>query len=445
MRLPAPPTALTDQLLADQRISDALARRDVGTLFSLVHEEAGMSFNKISEACGIRAERVSKIARGEAAVTSLAGLERIADGLGIPGIRLGLATRPWEAANTPTTAPDTVGGDDPMKRRNVLRGALAAGLAGPGLAAALSNTRNDFDAALAADHGPNDLGFWESTAERYGYGYHGQAPADVLADLIEDLLELKPLLSQARTVKGRATLCHVSGQMVGMAAIVLHDLGQHREAHRWFATAGRAAEQSGDQLLHAWVLGREAMVPLNYGAHQAAAQLAERARYLAGDKPSAASALASAVASRAYAIGGHTEQAQTAVADVETLAERLSPQQHADTWFGYPMQKHHVHMSQALTHLGESGRAYETQKEALRLSRAPSYMTRALLAIDKATCRAHDGDRAGAAHVASQAYGSLPASYRTGLTRTRALALYRALPADTPGLEKLDEALTLAR
>lgn len=330
-----------------------------------------------------------------------------------------------------------------MKRRDVLRGALAAGLAGPGLAA-LTTTRNGIDAALAAEHPNTDLGYWESTAERYGYGYHGQAPVDVLANLVQDFDEMTPLFSLPQTVKDRTNLCYVTGQMAGMVAIVLHDLGQDREAHRWFATAGRAAEQSGDRLLHAWVVGREAMVPLNYGAPQAAAQLAEKARHLAGEKPSAAAALAAAVASRAYAIGGHRDKALEAVADIEALAERLTPQQHADTWFGYPMQKHHVHMSQALTHLGETNRAYETQRAALELSRAPSLMTRALIAINEATCRARDGDGEAATHIATQAYSALPASYRTGLTRTRALALHRSLPADTPGRDHLGDALALA-
>ncbi|MFF2189759.1 hypothetical protein [Streptomyces sp. NPDC058155] len=330
-----------------------------------------------------------------------------------------------------------------MKRRDVMRGALAAGLAGTGLAA-LTFTRTDIDAALAADHTHPDLGYWESTAERYGYGYHGQAPSAVLSSLLEDVEEMKPLLFQAQTDRSRNQLCHVTGQMAGMVAIVLHDLGEHREAHRWFATAGRAAKQSGDQLLHAWVLGREAMVPLNYGAPAAAAKLADEARHIAGDRPSAAAALAAAVASRAYAIGGYRDKALVAVADVERLAGRLTSQQHADTWFGYPMQKHHVHMSQALTHLGETRRAYTTQAAALELSRAPSLMTRALIAIDEASCRLHDGDRAQAAHITAQAYGALPASYRNGLTRTRALALFQRLPSDTPQRVDLADLLGVA-
>ncbi|MFD5554996.1 hypothetical protein ACFWIA_14320 [Streptomyces sp. NPDC127068] len=328
-----------------------------------------------------------------------------------------------------------------MKRRDALRGALAAGTAGPGLAAALSATRHDVDAALAAHRSSTDLGFWDSTAERYGHGYHGQSPAEVLAGLLDDFAELGVRLSEPQTVKARTALCHVTGRMAGMVAIVLHDLGHHREAHRWFGTASRAAEQSGDALLHAWVLAREAMVPLNYGAPQAAAELAGRARHLAGRRPSAAAALAAAVSSRALAAAGHREEARQAVADVEHMAERLAPEQRADTWFGYPAQKHHVHLSQALTLLGETDRAYETQRRALELSRTPSLMTRALIALDTATCKAQDGDREAAAHLATRTYTDLPTVYRTGLTRTRALALHRKLPTDTPGRTTLGETL----
>ncbi|MFE9404892.1 hypothetical protein ACFYNY_24595 [Streptomyces sp. NPDC006530] len=45
-----------------------------------------------------------------------------------------------------------------------------------------------------------------------------------------------------------------------MIAIVLHDLGARKEARKRFATASRAAQESGDGQLHAWVRAREAMV-----------------------------------------------------------------------------------------------------------------------------------------------------------------------------------------
>jgi hypothetical protein len=91
--------------------------------------------------------------------------------------------------------------------------------------------------------------------------------------------------------------------------------------------------------------------------------------------------------------------------------------------------------------LGETSRAYATQERALELSRAPSLMTRALITIDRASCFAHDGEPEEAARIAGQAYAGLPTSYRSGLTRTRALALYRSLPRQTHGLDVLGSAL----
>ena len=109
-----------------------------------------------------------------------------------------------------------------------------------------------------------------------------------------------------------------------------------------------------------------------------------------------------------------------------------------------PGQKHRVHLSQTFTLLGETARAYAAQDQALRVSRAPSLMTRALVAIDRATCRAHDGEREEAAHIATQAYAALPTAYQGGLTRTRALALYRSRPPGTRGREALGSALGVA-
>ncbi|MEW1548647.1 hypothetical protein [Streptomyces tsukubensis] len=440
MEPPLSPALLPAALRDDARIRAALDHRDIGTVFALAHDESGLSYNRLGEACDIRPERVSRMAKGDGTVTSLPVLERVCDGLGIPGTCLGLAPRPWETGVPSATPPEEE--DDPMKRRSILRGALVAGLAGPGLATALTTTRTEIDAALTAHDRGIGLDHWESTAERYGHGYHGQAPADVLADLLAEFGELRPLLLRPGTDRDRTILAHVTGRMAGMVAVVLHDLGQHRESHHWSATAARAAERSGDRNLHAWVLAREAMVPLNFGAPAAAAGLADRARQLAGDAPSAAGALAAAVAARAHAMTGDREHALKAVAEAERTADRLSQQQQTDTWFGYPAQKHHVHLSQALTHLGETRRAYEAQRAALRLTRSPSVMTRALVTIDEAMCRAHDGDREEAARIATHAYGSLPAPYRTGLTRTRATALYRSLPHDCPGRDGLAELLT---
>ena len=411
--------------MADPVFVRALQERDFTVVFAMTHE-AGISFNRIAEACALKSERVSQIARGTAAVTALATVERISGGLRIPGAFLGLAAQPWE--NTAALSTESHHGeDDPMKRRNLLRGALAAGLTAPALAA-LTAARTDVDQTLSPN-GPEDLADLEAAAESYGYGYHGQQPVRVLADLVADFTTLRPLLAVPRPAPVRARLCRTAGQMAGMTAIVLHDLGSRRESRAWFATATRAATESGDDQLRAWVLAREAMVPLNYGAPKAAADLADQARHAAGTRPTAAAVLAAAVAARAYALNHQSEQARQALAAADALMERLPEVERSDTWLTYSEQKHHVHLSHAFTTLEDTARANESQQRALELSAPTSTMTRTLLTIDAAACSRHDGDSEDACRRTAAALAALPDGFRTGLVRRRALDLYEAIPA----------------
>ncbi|MEW2400310.1 hypothetical protein [Streptomyces sp. NPDC046862] len=402
----------------------ALHDRDFSVVFAMAHG-VGISFNRIAEACALKSERVSQIARGAAAVTALATVERISGGLRIPGALLGLAAQPWEDTAALSTESDH--GDDPMKRRNLLRGALAAGLTAPALAA-LTAARTDVDQTLSPD-APQDLADLEAAAESYGYGYHGQQPTRVLADLVADFTTLRPLLTVAQPAPVRARLCRTAGQMAGMTAIVLHDLGGRTESRGWFATAARAAAESGDSQLHAWVLAREAMVPLNYGAPKAAADLADKARRTAGHRPTAAATLAAAVAARAYALNRQPEQARAALAAADALMDRLPEGERSDTWLTYSEQKHHVHLSHAYTTLADTRRARESQQRALELSAPTSTMTRTLLHIDAAACTHHDGDSEQACRRTVAALTGLPDGYRTGLVRRRAQDLYEAIPA----------------
>ncbi|MFE2847414.1 hypothetical protein ACFXKS_28495 [Streptomyces scopuliridis] len=150
-----------------------------------------------------------------------------------------------------------------MKRRQLLQGALAVGLSGAPVAA-LATSRHAADQALTTT-ASGDLDNWEESVEEYSYGYRGRPPTDVLAGLAADIDGLRPMLDRPLPVPERTRLCRSAAQLAGMTAIVLHDLGDRSEAKRWFATAGKAAAESGDRSLHAWVLARHAMVPINFG------------------------------------------------------------------------------------------------------------------------------------------------------------------------------------
>ncbi|MEU6483564.1 helix-turn-helix transcriptional regulator [Streptomyces sp. NPDC046887] len=313
--------------------------------------------------------------------------------------------------------------EDVNRRRFMEVAAAAAGISAlPGIAQA----REGIDGGLRGAGG-GDLAYLESAFERHRGGYRGRSPDAVLAEMHGDLDLLCQVLNRPHPAKDRADLARTTAGISGLVAIVQHDRGDQRDAFRWFTTAERAARESGDRHMAAWVLARHAMVPLNYGAPEVAARIAAKARHEAGDTPTAAAALAAAVTARALAAIGDTGGATGAVRDTRNLADRLDGGQAADTWFGYPGQKHFVHLSQAHMLLGDTAAAYAAQDDALTLTDSPSVMTRALLAMDTAACLRTDGDPTAAAEMAAGVFDRLPAGYREGLIRFRAEALHRRL------------------
>lgn len=326
--------------------------------------------------------------------------------------------------------------EDVNRRRFIEVAAVAAGITGlPGIAQAREGIDGGLKGASAGD-----LAYLESAFERHRGGYHGRSPDAVLAEMRDDLKLLGQVLQQPHPAKDRADLARTTAGIAGLVAIVQHDRGDQREAFGWFSTAEQAARESGDRRMTAWVLARHAMVPLNYGAPEVAARIAAKARREAGDSSTAAAALAAAVTARSLAAIGDINGAEAAVRDVRNLADRLDGQEAADTWFGYPGQKHFVHLSQAYTLLGDTGAAYAAQDDALALTDSPSVMTRALIAMDTAACLRTEGDPTAAAEMAAGVFDRLPRSYREGLIRSRAEALRQRL--DGRAHDRLSEALT---
>ena len=408
---------LPRELLDDVEIQRALAVRDLATVFSRARR-IGIAYSVIGRACEIKSERVSAVAAGKNTITGIATIERIADGLHIPGAMLGLAARHWELTQPAGRE------SDPVDRRGFLRGALTAGSALPFAAAALSQTEQALTYA-----GAQDVTEIEAAAERYSRGYRNRTPAEMLTALTTQVTAAAPLLQLHHPKPVRADLTRAVGQLGGMAAIVLHDMGRGDEAAQWFSTAAKAAQQSGDRRLQAWVLARKAMVPLNYGAPLLAVRLAEQARRAAGNGNSAAAALAASVAARAYAQSGQATSAVTALRDADRIAGRLAVSEAGDTWLSYCPQKHHVHRSQALTTLGDTKPARDSQQTGIELA-SPAGMTRTLLLLDAATCLHRDGDPIEACRSAVEVVGGAPAWFRAGLVRQRALDLYEDIPAD---------------
>ncbi|MER7724097.1 helix-turn-helix domain-containing protein [Streptomyces sp. NPDC096323] len=90
------PRALPADLLASAAWQEACRARDFARIFRLVKVKAGIYPSRIAALCGMTPSRVGEIMAGRRGLAHIDVIERVADGLRIPGAMLGLAHRPWE-------------------------------------------------------------------------------------------------------------------------------------------------------------------------------------------------------------------------------------------------------------------------------------------------------------------------------------------------------------
>ncbi|WP_329546765.1 helix-turn-helix domain-containing protein [Streptomyces sp. NBC_01356] len=91
-----PPHDLPEHVLSDPELIQACAERDFAAVFQLLKRRAGIYPALIARRCDLTPSRVGEILSGRRVVKDIAVIERIADGLHIPGRMLGLAQRAWE-------------------------------------------------------------------------------------------------------------------------------------------------------------------------------------------------------------------------------------------------------------------------------------------------------------------------------------------------------------
>lgn len=79
----------------------ACAARDIGAIFTLARDQGGLTQSRLARLCDMTPSRVADYIHGRARVRQQHVVERVADGLRIPGDLLGLAPRPWEEDTGP--------------------------------------------------------------------------------------------------------------------------------------------------------------------------------------------------------------------------------------------------------------------------------------------------------------------------------------------------------
>lgn len=317
-------------------------------------------------------------------------------------------------------------GDTDMRRRVVLQamGALAAVPAVDRLVG-WEALRHGLGAAVNIDHDE-----WAEIVAQYGRGYYLQPHDQVMAQVGRDLTVLQHQLA-ADGGQRRPLLLRAAGRLSVLVALGLVASGQTLLARRWWVSAQRVADESGDAetmlLTRAWDVvngcydGRtpsvvvalsDEVLPLVVGIPSAATcgLLAGRAQAL-----SLAGRHAEAVAT-VRMLADSTEQLPAAVtADVESL-------------WGWPEHRLRHTESWVYTHAGDQRAAALAQERALELYPESQRRLRTQVQLHQAAALCRGGHIPDGLRLAADLLDGLPAEQHNELVRVVARQVAAAVP-----------------
>ncbi|WP_433476692.1 hypothetical protein ACQPZP_06335 [Spirillospora sp. CA-142024] len=320
-----------------------------------------------------------------------------------------------------------------MKRRALL-GLLATTAAAAPFVRDAEHLRAALTGTLTTQATTRDADAWERVAFDYAHEAGFLPPEQVLPEMLADLSELDLLIARA-TGSVRPRLIRTAAQLSMFTAISLTGLGDVRGARRWWRTAVRAADESGDMLIASHARAREAVYALfDNRPEQSVLDLADEAIAISHNTP--CPGLAGGHAARAQALaqtGRHTE-ALEALDDLKRVFDRLPDRIRDDqeTQFGWSIKRMHHTAGFVHTHIGDHKRARQAQDEALAAYTSKSVLGPAQVEMYRATTLIQEGDAdAGAQHVMS-VLDRLPTAHRRSQTvrKNAVTALAMASPKD---------------
>lgn len=321
------------------------------------------------------------------------------------------------------TSPTTV-----TESGSTIRQAVAVGDGVHGLAQVERLRRSVSDLVASTSTPPASLDDWEQTVLRHGRATRDHPADRMLAEVAADVAEVYRLMELRQSVTSMRRLVRVAAQLAGLMSLTLLKVKQNGAARAWARTARLAAVEAGDPAVLAWVLAQDAYAMFYDGQLREANNIAEQAITVAGAVGGVASALASAVAARAYAIHGDHDAVYSAMARTERTLDRLAPQDLESSAFGYNEAHLRFHHGNALTHLGLGREAIALQDRALDLYPDGDYLDRALVRLDRAACHIHLGDLDTAMDQTVSTLLSLTAAERGGLVVARARQVVASVP-----------------
>ncbi|MER6569879.1 helix-turn-helix domain-containing protein [Streptomyces sp. NPDC001093] len=394
-------------------IRDASRAGDYGRVIELTRKGRQMTQAALGQALGLSQSAVSRLEKRGSASYSTDVLTAAVAHLQIPPALVGLA----DGRAAQAKARD----DDPMHRRTVLGGAVAA-MAAP-ILAAVSDTHDTTGGQAAA------LRLTTSAYRRLD----GTTPSRDLADAVEGHIRLIQTITRtANSDADRARLAAAGSEAASFAGWLAWDKADHGSARSWYGGAIKAARTSQNALLTAYQTGTLAQFEAYAGNGVEALNLARRARRVLGDQhPVVADAWLSSVEALGHATAGDRRRADQSLTASRTAAEALTADQEPLPWpwvFSFTPDKVAACRATCGARLGLPDWVLAEDVEALTTGHAKQ---RALLVLDIAAGHLAAGRAEAAFALASRAL-DIGLHYRSGRIVERARAVRRSLTTTSP-------------
>jgi tetratricopeptide (TPR) repeat protein len=356
---------LPEAVLAEAEFQRACRERDFARVFQLARSRGGVYPSQIARWCELTPSRVGEIMAGRRRLAHIDVIERVADGLRIPGGLLGLAHRPWELPRVePVVVADPV---EPQEEAAVGEG-------------------DRLDDLLALVDGPitrSTLAALESSVQDYWrrddqHGGAAMRPAVVghlryVTDLIRRI-EQEALLRELRSL---------AAELARLAGWAYFDARQFSTARTYFRQALTLAQEAGDRAFAANVLACMSLQATYEGEAVQAVALACAAQDCARQGDGAQLVLSMLHMREAFAHAVLRDPAACHQAiDRSTTAFGRARAEDSPAWVRYfDETKLVVDTGIALARLGEAARAEPLITEGLRRERVEQRRGRAFHAI----------------------------------------------------------------
>ncbi|MFD0657635.1 hypothetical protein [Thermocatellispora tengchongensis] len=255
-------------------------------------------------------------------------------------------------------------------------------------------------------------------------------------------------LKQAAPTAAAPEWALVNAQMTWLLALSLNLAGLARESRRWWITARRAAEETGDPRRIALVTGYEAMQMLyEQRPMSTIVERAENALALARRTPCAGVAEALAVCAQARVLQGDSAGARAALDEQADVFERLPEATKSDklSVVGWPETRLLHTRSFVATHAGHAD-APQAQREALQAYPTGHIRPIAQIRLHEALSAVRRGDIAEGIDRARNVIAALAEHDRSPFIRRTATSVLEAVPeteVTRPAVVEYRELLTV--